>query len=583
MSMDGLSLLAVSHELQQLVGGKVDRVQQPERDTLLMIVRAGGSNYRLLLCVHPENGRVQFTERQYVNPPEPPMFCMLLRKRLTGGRIRAITQPNADRLLCIQFEARDELGDLDELQLVVELMGKHSNLCLVGKNDILLDCARHVSPQMSSVRVLMPGVAYEFPPSQNKQNPLTANEADFLCALQGSGKLFKHLTNHFFGISPDCARQLIARWSGDAEIALETLNERELAACARFLSQIYAAFSRGEFEPSVMYNDTKEPVAIYPFAPAVHRDNLRLFVSMSEALDTFYQQRDARERFRRRSASLQRALQNNLERCYKKLQVYEAARTQGEDLEALRLFGELIMAHAHTLSRGMQYARLPNYYTDPPSDISVPLDERLSPQENAQRYFKRYQKGKAAKALAVEQCRVTSEEIAYLEGQLDNLTKCSTDTELQEIRDELVKENYVKPEAGKKQPQKQAPSRPLHYQSSDGADIYVGKNNKQNDSLTLRFARSEDIWLHTKNIPGSHVIIQTEKEPSNTTLMEAAMLAAYYSKARTSASVPVDYCPRKYVKKPAGAKPGMVIYTTNRTIYITPDEAQVKRMKLLDE
>ena len=582
MSMDGLSLLAATSELQKLVGGKVDRIQQPERHTLLITVRAGGSNYRLLLCAHPENGRVQLSERQYSNPQEPPMFCMLLRKRLTGGRIVSISQPHSDRLLVFCMDARDELGDMVSLRIVVELMGKHSNICLVAQDQTLLDCVRHVGPQMSSVRVLMPGAPYELPPKQEKKNPLLATEEDFLLALREKGKVFRLLSGQFFGLSPDCARQLVTRWAGEGELVAESLEEKERQACAHFLHNFYQTLARGEFQPTVVYNELKEPVAVYPFVPAVHRDNMEQFVSMSEALDAYYGERDTVERFRSRSASLQRSLQNSLERCYKKLQVYETARTQSEDLETLRLYGELITVNAHQLTNGMEYARVQNYYEDPPQMLPIPLEVRLSPQENAQRYFKRYQKGKAAKALAVEQCRVTSEEIAYLEGQLDNLQKCFTDVELQEIRDELTKEGYIKREPLKKQTQKAVASSPLHYRSTEGTDIYVGKNNKQNDTLTLRFAKSEDIWLHAKNMPGSHVVIRKDTPPANATLLEAAMLAAYYSRARASASVPVDYCARKYVKKPAGAKPGMVIYTTNNTIYITPDETQVKRMERVE-
>lgn len=577
--MDGLSLLAVKHELNTLIGGKVDKIQQPERDIIILTMRAGGSNYRLLLCAHPENGRVQFTEASYPNPPEPPTFCMLLRKRLTGGRLLSIEQPNLDRVLIFSFEARDELGDTVTLQLVVELMGKYSNICFLNQNAQILDCVRHVSAGMSSVRILLPGVIYTPPPAQDKLDPLEAKEEDFIDALSARGSAHKLLCARFSGLSPDCARQMAMRWSGETELHVETLSDLDRRSFAKFLYGLYRSFAAGDFQPVLVSNEYREPVAFYPFEPSHAKDRLVSFPSMSAALDSFYAQRDMLERFRRRSASLQRTIQNHLERNYKKQAMFETALNQNEDLEALRLNGELLLAHAHQLKRGMQKAKLINYYLDPPQETVVELDEKLSPQENAQRYFKRYQKGKAAKALAFDQLQKTQEETAYLEGQLDNLSKCVTDVELLEIREELVREGYCKPENSKIKQPKHAPSKPMRVLSSDGIEILIGRNNQQNDTLTLRMARSDDLWLHTKNIPGSHVIVRAEGEVPETTLKEAAMFAAYYSKARASASVPVDYCPRKFVKKPSGAKPGMVIYTTNRTLYVTPDEAVIKKLE----
>lgn len=578
--MDGLSLYAVKQELLPLIGGKVDKIQQPERDALLLTIRAPGSTQKLLLCAHPENGRVQLTEEPYANPQEPPNFCMLLRRRLSGGRIISIEQLALDRVLTLTFDARDELGDSVELRLIVELMGRHSNISFVSGDDTLLDCIRHVSAAMSSVRILLPGVQYRMPPTQEKQNPLTAEEAAFFEALSGRGAVTKLLIAAFLGLSPDSARQILLKWAGETELMAEQLTEAERHSFARYLHGLFQSFLREGFTPTVVFDATREPLRYYPFTPAL--PHVKQYGSMSSALDEYYRGRDRAERFRRRSASLHKILQNNLERCLKKLAVYEQALNQDEDLERLRLYGELLTGNMHALERGKTSALLLNYYKDPPAEELVPLDERLSPQENAQRYFKRYQKGKSARALATEQCARTRAEIDYLEGQLDNLGKCDTDVELIEIREELIREGYVRPEAKKKGAHKHAPSKPLHLKSSDGYDIYVGRNNQQNDALTLRFANSEDFWFHTKNIPGSHVILRDPGDsPPERAVREAAMLAAYYSKARASASVPVDYCLRKYVKKPGGAKPGMVIYTTNRTLYVTPDEAAVKGLEVL--
>ncbi len=574
--MDGLSLLAMTHELSVLIGGKIDKVQQPERDALLITVRAGGSNYRLLLCAHPENGRVQFTQGSFVNPKDAPMFCMLLRKRLVGARIERITQENADRVLTIDVNAYNDLGDNVNLSIKVELMGRHSNIVLVSEKGIVLDAIKHVGAGMSSVRMLLPGIAYEAPPAQVKQDPRTADERTFLDALGAHGRINRILSGAFFGLSPKHASLLCEKIIGEGEKDASLLSPGEKAALAKGIFSFYEKANAGEFDYTLVYGETGDAVAVYPFVPTFPKDRCKRMESMSTALDIYYEKRDIQERMRRQSASLQKILQNNLERCEKKLVVFEEALSMQESLEELRLYGEIITANLHALSRGMKTAHLTNYYEDPPALIEVKLDERFSAQENAQRYFKRYQKGKAAKALAVTQREETLQEITYIEGQQNNLEKCTTDEELLEIREELQNEGYVKKQFVKGREKKTPLSKPLCYVSSDGIDIYVGKNNKQNDALTLKFAAADNIWLHTKNIPGSHVIIRHDGEPPQATLLEAAMLAAYYSKARASASVPVDYCPKKYVKKPAGAKPGMVIYTTNRTIYTTPDEAKIR-------
>ncbi len=578
MSMDGLSLLAITCELQTLVGGKIDKVQQPERDALLLTIRVGGSNQKLLLSAHPENGRIQLTNAQYPNPQEPPSFCMLLRKRLTGGRIWEITQPGMDRIMYLTIEAQNELGDLSKYGLIVELMGRYSNIVAVNEKGVILDCARHVGPGMSSVRTLLPGLTYVSPPAQDKLDPRQAEEQDFYSVLSQPGRIHKLLSGAFSGLSPVYAALLCQNCIEEGDIGAERLAEGDRQALAHYLFMFYQNAALGKFDPTLVFNEAGDVVAVHPFRPALPAARLQSEPTMSQALDVYYSKRDVQERIRRRSASLQRVLQNHLERCYKKLSLFEQALAGQESLDQLRLYGELITANFHGLKRGMQVAKLENYYTTPPSVCLVPLDERLSPQENAQRYFKKYQKGKSAKALAAEQRRETLEEIAYLEGQQDNLDKCSSDIELLEIREELEREGYAKRENGHTKPVKHPKSQPMRFLSSEGIPILVGKNNQQNDALTLRIAGGDNLWLHTKNIPGSHVIVDYHGEPPEATLREAALLAAYYSKGQSSASVPVDFCLRKFVKKPSGAKPGMVIYTTNRTIYVTPEETMVKKL-----
>lgn len=577
MAMDGLNLHASVIEMQRLlVGGKIDKVQQPERDELLLGVHTNCGNYKLLLSASAANTRAHLTEVKRTNPADAPMFCMLLRKRILGGRIISVDQPNMDRVLVLTIEAQNDLGDLVPYRLIAEIMGKHSDVVLVNEKGMIVDAIRHVGVGMSNVRLLLPGVQYELPPQQEKMDPLTAEKEEFARVLSQGGRIDKRLSGSFFGLAPSMAAALAARVT--EETACEALSDFARAALADSLFSFYRAFAEGVFAPTLALNEFDEPVGVYPFVPKGVKS--RPAESIGAAYDAFCAQHDIYERMQRHGASVRKVLQNNIERCEKKLALYADAMNATESMERNRLYGELLTANLHSAKQNGTVAAVLNYYLDPPKLIEIPLDARFSVGDNAQRYFKKYQKQKAARDMAGAQREQTLEELAYLEGQLDNLSKCAGDAELAELVEELWEQGYLKREKGAKKPQKHAASKPMCFASTDGcARIYVGKNNKQNDALTLRFAEGGDIWMHTKNIPGSHVIIKCEGEPSEQTLLEAATLAAYYSRARGSENVPVDYTPRKYVKKPAGAKPGMVIYTTNRTAYVTPEEARVKALK----
>lgn len=563
MAMDGLALHAVRCELLPLIGGRIERVQQPDRDALVLTVRQAGQNHRLLLSAHAENGRVQLTRQSPPNPPEPPMFCMLLRRRLTGGRLTQIRQRGLDRVLTLVIEAYDELGDLAALQLVVELMGKHSNIILVQPDGAVADCIRHVGPQMSSVRTLLPGSAFREAPVQDKRDPLQAGAEELGDALR----------------APDPVRALAARYQGLSRATLEALLTEGMdgaALCARM-----TAFGRGEFSPTLVENQFGEPAAVFPFTPADTGGALTRCASMSEAYDRFYEKRDMLVRIARQGARLRRTLESALGRAQRKLAAYREALQNEAACDRLRLYGELVTANLHAIRRGQSALTAENYYADPPEPCTVPLDPLLSGSDNAQRYFRQYRKSRAARAYAEGKIAEVEAEAAYLEGQLDNLGKCDELADLDEIAEELTREGYLRPERrGASRPR--AASRPMRFLSPDGVALQVGKNNRQNDALTLR-AGGEQYWLHAKNIPGSHVIVELAGEPPADTLYAAAQLAAYYSRARQSASVPVDYTPRKFVKKPSGARAGMVIYTTNRTLYVTPDEAYIRSLKREDQ
>lgn len=577
MSMDGLSLYSAMNELnKRLAGGKIDKIQQTDKEDLLLMVRSLGQTYRLLINASAADNRVQLTELKKQAPSEAPMFCMLLRKRIAGGKIVRFEQERLDRVLKISIETYNDLGDLSVFALYCELMGKHSNIILVNEKGVIVDAIKHVGLGMSSVRFVMPGLEYSAPPAQDKQDPSKASADDFSMAMCMVGmSIAKALSNAFFGLSPAVAAQLVARYTDKTECT--QLSEAEREELAERLAAFYADMAQGKEKASAVLNALGETEAVYPFA--ISGGGIKLYDSIGEALDSLYINSDRREWAKRHGASARKVLQNNIERCEKKLALYADALNSGEQMEKCRLYGELLTANLHSLKSGTDTAAVDNYYADPVERIAIPLDRQLTPGENAQRYYKKYQKLKAARDMAIVQREQTLSELNYLEGQLDNLTKCTAENELSELIEELKDQGYIKRDKGGKKKMKLAASKPMHFVSSTGADIYVGKNNRQNDELTLRFASPNDIWMHTKNIPGSHVIVKGASEQDTATMTEAALLAAYYSRARGSENVAVDYTPRKYVKKPAGAKPGMVIYTTNKTAYVTPSEEAVAGLK----
>ena len=577
--MDGITLAAVKAELEtKLIGAKIEKIYQPEKDELILLFRSGE---RLLLTSNANNCRVQLTQTSRKNPTDPPMFCMLLRKHLTGGKIQSISQPNFDRILHIDIQSTDELGNLGTYTLICEIMGKHSNVILIREN-IIIDAIKHITPVVSSVRVIMPGVSYTLPPQQNKQNPLEATLDSIHTAMQTkSGCLAKIILQTWSGISPFMAKEIALRACAD-NISWESCSVFERDIAVQHIALFFTKLQEQSFKPQVILDDFGEAIACLPIDSIQYTSKSKQAAdSISEALDRFYCLRDQSESMKQKSSSLLRILHNNIERCEKKLAIQRDILASSAKIDAYRLFGELITASAYKLKRG-SFALVENYYDENLTKINIPLDCTLSPAENAQRYFKKYNKAKAALSMADEQIHQISRELAYLEGQADNIEKCTEENELLEIRYELIKEGYVRPEKGRKKPAKTVQSKPLHYLSSDGLHIYVGKNNVQNDYLTLRFAQNEDIWLHTKNIPGSHVIIVVKGKVPDRTLLEAAQLAAYYSKGKNSSNVPVDYAARKFVKKPAGAQPGYVIYSSNKTIVITPEEKSIKSLTTID-
>lgn len=576
MPMDGLTLSFVRDELATtLIGGRVDKITQPERDEIIIALRSLGKNRALLISINPNCARIHLTGDKRVSPLEPSNFCMLMRKHLQGGKLTDVRQIGGDRILEIDVENRDDLGDLRVRTLILEIMGRHSNLMLVNWNGKIIDSLRHVTDDISRVREVLPGLDYQRPPAQDKLPPenLTAEALTPMLA-RCPGKLSKAYAACISGVSIQAAREITYRLMDDEDAhTSETTPERAAEFAVNYLRDM-----RSWTKPTIVFDSDGAPLDFMAF-PYECRAGLpsKSYDSMGEMMDAFFMQRDLMERISQKSAALNRVLHSNIERCEKKLGLQLDALREGDNCEDYRIKGELLMAQLYAVTKGAKNVTLDNYYDENGGALEIELDVKLSPAANAQKYFKLYQKAKSAQHQAAEQVEKTNQELYYLEGQLDNLQKCTDESELNEVREELVREGYLRANHNRRTLKKLPPSLPYHFIAPDGTDILIGKNNVQNDQLT-RTAEPNDTWLHVKDMPGSHVIV-CARNPSDETLLLAAQLAAWFSKGQRSSQVPVDYTLRKYVKKPAGAKPGFVIYTHQTTLFVTPDESIVKSVK----
>ena len=568
MPMDGFTLHFLARELREaLVGARVDRAVQPERDEVLLTMRNHNENFNVLFSASAGCARAHITRVKKNNPLEPPMLCMLLRKHLSGARVTDVRQIDCDRILEIAFEHFDELGERTTKTLVCEFMGKHSNLIFLTADGKIIDSARHVTEQISSVRQVLPGLYYQRPPAHGKLPFLALEPAALAARLAEAPKpLHKALSECVGGLSTQTAREIAYRTLGDENASTGSLAPEAVAeAVVRVIQEML-----GEFSPALLYapgEDAPIDTVPIPFKSRAHLD-CRPMPSLSAALDEFYRARDLAERMQQKSAALHRVLKNNLERSEKKLAIQEEALLNCERAEDYRIKGELLMANLHLVSKGAKRVSVPNYYDEALTPMEIELDERISPAQNAQRYFKRYQKARSARKFALEQKAIAQEEIRYLASQLLALETCTEEAELAEIREELEKLGYVRANHNRRQMKKLPPSTPLRFTAPSGAEIFVGKNNRQNDELTFS-AKPGYVWLHAKDMPGSHVIIAREN-PDEATIRFAASLAARYSSGRESGRVPIDYALKKYVKKPSGAKPGFVTYTNQKTLYAEP-------------
>ncbi|MED1112806.1 Rqc2 family fibronectin-binding protein [Bacillus paramycoides] len=568
MAFDGLFTRAITHEIaNSLQTGRISKIYQPSKYEILLHIRANGKNQKLILSSHPTYARMHLTNQNYDSPAIPPMFCMLLRKHLEGGFIEKIEQIDLERIIQITVRSRNEIGDESLKTLVIEIMGRHSNIILVDtKTNVILDSLKHVSLAVNRHRTVYAGAEYVAPPAQHKINPLHIENADdFIRPLDFlSGNMDKQLVGAFMGISPLFAKEVVKKAG--------MVNEEALSEAFFILQNPLLTH---QYVPTMITANGKEFFYLFPLSHL--QGNEKAFSSVSELLDRFFFGKAERDRVKQQAHDLERFMQNEKSKNEKKLIKLEKTLQDAGKADKYQLFGELLTANMYALKKGDKDIEVVNYYDENSGTVKITLDPLKTPSENAQRYFQKYQKAKNSVAIVEEQIEKTNEEILYFDSLLQQMEAASS-KDIEEIREELAEEGYVR--SRKTKNAKKKPTKPIldKYLASDGTEIFVGKNNKQNDYLTTKFARRDEIWLHTKDIPGSHVVIRS-LEPAEETLLEAAKIAAYFSKAKDSSSVPVDFTKIRHVKKPSGAKLGFVTYDNQQTIYVTPDADTVMKLK----
>lgn len=565
MAFDGIVTRAITKELnEQILNGRINKIHQPFSTDLIFSIRANGRNHQLLLSASASFSRIHLTKERYDNPKQPPMFCMLLRKHIEGSIIKKIKQIDLDRVIHIEVEARDEIGDITKKTLIVEIMGRHSNVILVDtEKEVIIDSIKHLPPSVNSYRTIMPGQPYIEPPQQNKLNPLNTDRETLLKKIDfNSGKMDRQLVSIFEGLSPLVTKEIIHRTG--------LINKESLPNC--FL-EMMESIKEHHFEPEMVQTKEREAFSV------IHLTHLegerKTFESTSALLDRFFFGKAERDRIKQQAHDLEKLLINEVRKNKNKLKKLENTLKDSEKAEQYQLYGELLTAHMHEVKRGDKEIEVENYY-NPGEKLKISLDPLKTPAENAQAYYKKYSKAKNARLAVQEQIEKTKEEITYFELLVLQM-ESATLQDVIEIREELEDGGYIKRKKRKEKKNADKPQ-PETYASSEGVTILVGKNNRQNEFLTMKLARKNDTWLHAKDIPGSHVVIRGEGFTEQT-LNEAAILAAYFSKAKHSSNVAIDFTKIKHVKKPSGSKPGYVTYDHQQTIYVTPNEDLVIELR----
>lgn len=577
MAFDGITIANMVKEFQEtIVGGKINKIAQPEPDELLITIKNNKTQYRLLISASASLPLIYFTDKNKTSPLTAPNFCMLLRKHIGSGRITAVTQPDMERAIEFRIEHLNELGDLCFKTLVVEIMGKHSNIIFLNEERMILDSIKHVSCNVSSVREVLPGRNYFLPKTQDKYNPLTVSEQEFFDTVYTKPvPVAKGIYTSLTGISPCIAEEICFRASIDGSASCQSLDQPAKEHLYHTFARTMEEISHGEFQPNIVYTKDQEPVEYGGIALTKYQGfPVKHFDSMSQVLEQYYAEKDKITRIRQKSSDLRRIVQTALERNRKKFDLQTRQMKDTEKMEKYKVYGELINTYGYNLESGCKSFQALNYYTN--EEITIPLDPTLTPQENAKKYFDRYNKLKRTAQALEEQLQDTEEEIQHLESISTALDIALLESDLSQIKEELQEYGYIKKHSvGKKKAL--AKSKPLHYISSDGYDMYVGKNNLQNDELTFGFAVGNDWWFHAKQAPGSHVIVKSGgDELPDRTFEEAGRLAAYYSSMRGVEKVEIDYVEKKHVKKPKGGKPGFVVYYTNYSLVIDSDISNIK-------
>lgn len=573
MALDGIFLSCVKKELDFLIGGRVDKISQPSREEIIITMRTRGGTEKLLLSASANSARVHITKENVENPKAPPMFCMLLRKHFGNGRLLDIRQDGLERILYFDFEAMNELGDMVKVTLAAEIMGRCSNIIIINADGKIIDSIKRVDPEMSGERPVLPGMTYSLPPRTERLDFRNCTKDELLSALeaQPDGDLAKILVKTFEGVSPIAAREWVFDATNGDQIRKSELTDK-------YSDNLFLALKKSADElenGKNIYTIVKEKDGLlkdFSFMSISQYGSLMENIirpSACDVLDYFYSERDNISRMKQRSADLYKLLLNTTDRIARRTEAQKLELAESAKRDELKLKGDLISANLYRIEKGMSSISLENLYDEACPTIEIELDKRLTPSKNMQKYYSEYKKLDTAEKILTTRIKQGEEELAYIDSVFDALTRTKSEDEVNELRMELAEQGYIRANRLKGKPPKSRP--PLEFTSPDGYTILIGRNNVQNDKLTTKLAEKTDIWLHTKNITGSHVIIRTNGTvPPDETILYAAGLAAFHSKAKNSSQVPVDYVNAKFVKKPSGAKPGMVIFTNNRTVYVTP-------------
>ena len=586
MAFDGLLIHHLCDELKTLlVGGRIDKIYQPEKDELILSIRGLKSNFSLFISIDASMPYFTLLKDKKENPQAPPMFCMLMRKHLIGGRIHSIEQMGFERTVVIDIESKNDFGEFEMKKLVVEIMGKHSNIVLTREDYTIIDSIKRVTPEMSRVRTILPGLGFTFIPTDKIDFNLPNSEIiNALKARADMQKLHKGLYESIQGFSPVISKWLCQSLNLEPNTLIADLVPEDYIRLEALFDKIKSPYSSKDSSETVnkgfVYTDATNVAKMVYYLPDMSPAmTYQSFPTLSEAVDRFYARSNRENKMHQRTTHLKKMLAQRVERYTTKLAKQELERIEAENADASRIIGDLIIANNYLISKGMNRIEVLDYYVDPPVMRLIELDTRLEPIENAQVHFKKYNKLKKALLELNLHIAETKVDVDYLESVLTHLNNSEDSKIVEEIRDELVSQGYIKGKITKKG-HKVAKQTFRTYISTDGLEILVGKSSLQNDHLTTKLASNKDVWLHTKDIPGSHVIIRTGGDvPSDQTLFEAAMIAAFYSKAKDSSNVPVDYTLVKNVSKPSGSKPGMVIYVGNKTLFVTPDYDVIKRLE----